>query len=151
MKILVDADALPRPLRDILLRASQRLSIPITFVTNRFLRLPESDLLSVLVAAEGPDEADDRIVELAEAGDLIITADIPLADRVLTVGAHALDPRGLLYTNDNIKERLATRDLMSELRDTGVITGGGPSAFNPKDAQAFADGLNRVLTRLHKN
>ena len=147
MKILVDADAFPRPLRDIVLRASKRLSIPVTFVANRFVRLPESDLLEVVVAAEGPDQADDRIVDLADAGDLVITADVPLADRVLTKGALALDPRGLLYTNDNIKERLATRDLMSDLRDGGLVTG-GPSAFSRKDVQSFADGLNRVLTQI---
>ena len=144
MKILVDADAFPRPLRDILLRASTRLSIPIVFVANRFVRLPESDLISVVVAPEGPDQADDRIVELAADGDLVITADVPLADRVITVGAHALDPRGFLYTQNNIKERLATRDLMSDLRDTGLLTG-GPPPFSQSDVQSFANGLNRFF------
>ena len=107
MTIYVDADAFPRPLRDLLLRASKRLAIPVTFVANRFIRLPESDLLDCIIAPEGPDQADDRIAELASEGDLVITADVPLADRVVTKGAHALDPRGMLYTPDNIKERLA--------------------------------------------
>ena len=145
MTIFVDADAFPRPLRDILLRASKRLDIPVTFVANRFIRLPESDLLACIVAPEGPDQADDRITELASEGDLVITADVPLADRVVTNGAHALDPRGMLYTPNNIKERLATRDLLADLRDTGLVTG-GPDAFGPRDVQSFADGLNRFLS-----
>lgn len=146
MTIYVDADAFPRQIRDILIRASKRLSIPVTFVANRFVRLPESDLLSCVIAPEGPDQADDRIVELADPGDLVITADVPLADRVVTRGAFALDPRGTMYTEDNIKERLATRDLMSDLRDEGLVTG-GPSSFGKRSVQAFADALNRFLTR----
>ena len=146
MTIYVDADAFPRQVRDVLLRASKRLSIPITFVANRFVRLPPSDLLTCEVAPEGPDQADDRIVELALPGDLVITADVPLADRVITKGGHALDPRGMLYTPDNIKERLATRDLMADLRDEGLVSG-GPSAFGKRNVQSFADGLNRFLSR----
>ncbi len=146
MTILVDADAFPRLARDILLRASTRLSIPVTFVANRFIRLPSSDLLTCIVAPNGPDQADDRIVELVDKGDLVITADVPRADRAIRKGAHALDPRGILYTPDNIKERLATRDLMADLRDGGLVTG-GPAALGPKDLQSFADGLNRFLTR----
>jgi uncharacterized protein YaiI (UPF0178 family) len=143
--IFVDADAFPRLARDILFRASQRLLMPVTFVANRFVRLPASDLLTCITAPEGPDQADDRIVELAGKGDLVITADVPLADRVVTKGASALDPRGVLYTTDNIKERLATRDLMSDLRNGGLVTG-GPAGFGPKDVQSFADGLNRFLS-----
>ena len=145
MTIYVDADAFPRSLRDILLRASKRLTIPVTFVANRYIRLPDSDLLTCIVAAEGPDQADDRIAELATEGDLVITADVPLADRVVESGATALDPHGTLYTEDNIKERLATRDLMADLRDTGLVTG-GPESFGPKDVQSFADGLNRLIS-----
>ena len=145
MTILVDADAFPRPLRDILIKASTRLTIPTIFVANRFVRLPASDLLSCVVAPEGPDQADDRIVELVEVNDLVITADVPLADRVVTKGAHALNPRGTLYTPDNIKERLASRDLMADLRDSGLVSG-GPPAFGNKDVQSFADGLNRFLS-----
>ena len=147
MTIFVDADAFPRLARDILLRASQRLSVPVTFVANRFVQLPASNLLTCIIAPEGPDQADDRIVELANKGDLVITADVPLANRVVTKGALALDPRGVLYTTDNIKERLATRDLMANLRDSGLVTG-GPAGFGPKDVQSFADGLNRFLSSL---
>jgi hypothetical protein len=149
MTIFVDADAFPQATRDILLRASSRLSIPVTFVANRFIRLPESELLTCVVAPEGPDQADDRIVEFVDEGDLVITADVPLADRVIRKGAHALDPRGTLYTPDNIKERLATRDLMADLRDVGLLTG-GPDVFGPRDVQSFADGLNRFLTRMNR-
>jgi uncharacterized protein YaiI (UPF0178 family) len=145
LTILVDADAFPRPLRDILIKAATRLSLPTIFVANRFVRLPASDLLTCVVAPEGPDQADDRIVELLEAGDLVITADVPLADRVVTKGGHALNPRGTLYTPDNIKERLASRDLMADLRDSGLVSG-GPPAFGTKDVQSFADGLNRFLS-----
>ncbi len=145
MTIFVDADAFPRPLRDILTKASTRLKIPIIFVANRFVRLPASDLLTCVVAPEGPDQSDDRIVELVEVDDLVITADVPLADRVVTKGAHALNPRGTLYTPDNIKERLASRDLMADLRDSGLVSG-GPPAFGSKDVQSFADGLNRFLS-----
>ena len=144
MKILVDADAFPRPARDILIRASKRLEIPVTFVANRLVRLPPSELLSSVIAPEGPDQADDMIVELAASEDLIITADIPLADRVVQKGAVALDPRGTLHTTDTIKERLATRDLMANLRDVGLVTG-GPPPFSTPDTQAFADALNRFL------
>ena len=150
MTILVDADAFPRPLREVLIRASKRLSIPIIFVANRFVRLPASDLLSCVVAAEGPDEADDRIVEMVGQNDLVITADVPLADRVVSKGAHALNPRGTLYTEDNIKERLASRDLMADLRDEGLVSG-GPPAFGTKDIQSFADGLNRFLSAPARN
>ena len=146
MTIFVDADAFPRQIRDVLLRASRRLTISVTFVANRFVRLPPSDLLSCEVAPDGPDQADDRIVELVSEGDLVITADVPLADRVINEGAHALDPRGVLYTPDNIKERLATRDLMADLRDGGLVTG-GPAAFGKRNVQSFADGLNRFLSR----
>ena len=98
----------------------------------------------------GIDIADDRVVELVEPGDLVITADIPLADRVVSKGAFALNPRGKLYTAANIKERLAVRDLLSELRDNGMVTG-GPAAFGKKDCQAFADQLDRFLVRRLKN
>ena len=149
MTIWVDADAFPRAIRDILIRASKRLSIPVTFVANRHVRLPDSNLLSNLIASEGPDQADDLIVENVQETDLVITADVPLADRVVTKGANALDPRGTLYTVDNIKERLATRDLMTDLRDEGLVSG-GPSAFGARQTQSFANSLNTYLTRALK-
>jgi hypothetical protein len=119
---------------------------PLVFVANKPIRREPSPLISSLLVPEGPDIADDRIVESAEPGDLVITTDIPLADRVVSKGAFALNPRGKLYTEENIKDRLAVRDLLSELRDGGLMTG-GPPAFGKKDCQAFADQLDRFLIR----
>lgn len=149
MKILVDADAFPNAVKDILLRAIERLHIPLIMVANQPVRLPRSDLLTLVLVEGGFDVADDRIVELVESCDLVVTADIPLADRVVTKGATAIDPRGTLYTEDNVKERLATRDLMQQLREGGMI-GGGPAEFSKKDVQAFARQLDRFLTKTRK-
>jgi uncharacterized protein len=146
MKIYVDADGFPRAAKEILVRATLRLGVPLVFVANKPIRRESSPLISTLLVPEGPDIADDRIVRLAEPGDLVITADIPLADRVVSKGAFALNPRGKLYTEENIKDRLAVRDLLSELRDGGLMTG-GPPAFGKKDCQAFADQLDRFLIR----
>jgi uncharacterized protein len=146
MKIYVDADGFPRAAKEILIRAALRLDVPIVFVANKPIRRDPSPMISTLLVPEGPDIADDRIAELAEAGDLVITADIPLADRVVSKGAFALNPRGMLYTEENIKDRLAVRDLLSELRDSGLMTG-GPPAFGKRDCQAFADQLDRFLIR----
>ena len=146
MQIYVDADGFPKAAKDILIRAVLRLGVPVVFVANKPVRQKPSPLISNLVVPEGPDIADDRIVALAEPGDLVITSDIPLADRVVSNGAFALNPRGKLYTEENIKDRLAARDLMSELRDGGLITG-GPPVFGKKDCQAFADQLDRLLIR----
>jgi uncharacterized protein len=146
MKIYVDADGFPRAANEILVRAALRLSVPLVFVANKPIRREPSPLISTLLVSEGPDIADDRIVALAEPGDLVVTADIPLADRVVSKGAFALNPRGKLYTEENIKDRLALRDLLSGLRDEGLMTG-GPAAFGKKDCQAFADQLDRFLVR----
>mgnify|MGYP005649303085 FL=1 len=144
MKILVDADACPRAVKEILFRAVQRLAIQTTLVANQYMRVPLSEHIDSIAVAAGPDEADDHIVELAEEGDLVITGDIPLADRVVTKGALALDHRGTMLTADNIKERLATRDLLDTLRSAALVEG-GPSAYGQRDSQAFADELNRFL------
>ncbi|HNR12215.1 MAG TPA: YaiI/YqxD family protein [Thermodesulfobacteriota bacterium] len=149
MQIYVDADGFPNAAKAILIRAALRLSIPVVFVANKLLPPEPSPLISSLLVPEGPDVADDRIVELAAAGDLVITADIPLADRVISKGAFALNPRGKLYTEENIKEYLAVRNLLSGLRDDGLMAG-GPRAFGRKDCQAFADQLDRFLTRRMK-
>lgn len=146
MKIYVDADGFPRAAKDILIRAVRRFGVPVVFVANTPVHKEPSPLIASLLVPEGPDIADDRIVESAEQGDLVITADIPLADRVVSKGAFALNPRGTLYTEENIKDRLAVRDFLSELRDGGLMTG-GPPAFGKKDCQAFADQLDRFLTR----
>ena len=144
MKILVDADACPRAVKEIIFRAAQRRQIPTTLIANQYMRVPLSDHIDSIAVAAGQDKADDRIVELAEADDLVITADIPLADRVVAKGATALDPRGKLLTAANIKERLATRDLLEELRNAALVEG-GPSSYGERDSQAFADELNKFL------
>jgi uncharacterized protein len=146
MRIYVDADGFPRAAKDILIRVVLRLRVPVVFVANKPVRHDPSVLISSLIVPEGPDIADDRIAELAAPGDLVVTADIPLADRVVAKGAYALNPRGKLYTEENIKDRLAMRDLLSELRNGGLMTG-GPPAFGRKDAQAFADQLDRFLVK----
>lgn len=146
MRIYVDADGLPKAVKVIVIRAALRLRVPVVFVANKPVRHEPFELISSLVVPEGPDAADDRIAELAESGDLVITADIPLADRVVAKGAAALNPRGKLYTEENIKDRLSIRDLLSELRNGGLITGGPPS-FGRKDRQAFADQLDRFLVK----
>ncbi len=146
MQIFIDADAFPNAVRDILIKASLRLNIPLTFVANKPLRLENLPHLSLILVPGGPDVADDRIVELIEPGDLVITADIPLADRIVARNAFAMNPRGTLYTEHNIKERLALRDLLTDLRDVNQITG-GPAAFGKKDRQAFANQLDRFLVR----
>jgi uncharacterized protein YaiI (UPF0178 family) len=146
MKIYVDADGFPRAAKEILIRAVLRLGVPVVFVANKPVRREASPLISTLLVPEGPDIADDRIAALANPGDLVVTADIPLADRVVSKGAFALNPRGKLYTEENIKDRLSVRDLLSELRDGGMMTV-GPPAFGKKDCQAFADQLDRFLVR----
>lgn len=146
MKIWVDADACPRAVKDILYRAANRLKISLTLVANQPLQIPKSPYISTLQVGGGFDAADDEIAALIEEGDLVITADIPLAAAVIGKGAHALNPRGELYTKENIHDRLSMRNLMEELRSSGDITG-GPSAFSPKDRQAFSNGLDRFLTR----
>ena len=150
MQIFVDADAFPNVIRDILIKASVRLNIPLIFVANKPLRQEKLANLSLILVPEGPDIADDRIAELVQPGDLVITADIPLADRVVTKEAFAMNPRGKLYTEHNIKDRLAMRDLLNELRDTGMITG-GPAEFSKKDRQAFANQLDSFLIRQLKS
>ena len=146
MRIFIDADAFPNVIKDILMRAATRLNVPLVFVANKPLRIEDAAHISVIVVAAGADVADNRIAELAQPGDLVITADIPLADRIVAKGAFALNPRGKLYTAENIKDCLATRGLMNELRDCGMITG-GPATFNKKDRQAFANGLDSFLIR----
>ena len=144
MQILVDADACPRAVKEILFRAAERTQIPMTLIANQYIRVPPSDHIHSIAVAAGTDEADDHIVELTEADDLVITADIPLADRVVAKGATALDPRGTLLTEANIKERLATRDLLDELRNAALVDG-GPASYGRRHSQAFADQLNQLL------
>lgn len=146
MRILVDADAFPGAVATILYRAVERCQVPCLFVTNKLLRLPPSPLLTLERVAAGANVADDRIVALVTPGDLVITADIPLASRVVDRGGTALDPRGELYTAVNVKQRLAMRDLLDSLRSEGSI-GGGPAGFSERHVQAFANQLDRHLAR----
>lgn len=146
MHIWVDADACPAVIKEILFRAAERLQLPLTLVANKPLRTPPSRVIRSIQVASGFDVADNHIVELVQHGDLVITADIPLAADAIERGAHALSPRGELYTQDNIRERLTMRDFMSQLRESGVQTG-GPAALSLADRLAFANQLDRLLVR----
>lgn len=146
MRILVDADSCPVVVKEILYRAAERVHVPLVLVANQCLTVPGSAYISCVVVPAGPDVADDRIVDMVEAGDLVISADLPLADRVIARGGFVLNPRGDLYTPENIKDRLATRDVMDLLRNSGMDAG-GPSSFSQKDRQAFANRLDRYLVK----
>lgn len=149
MQVWVDADACPAEIKDLLFRAAKRTQIKVTLVANQPMRTPRSEFIDSLLVPAGLNVADQRIVELTEEGDLVVTADIPLAAQVVEKGGHALNPRGALYTAENIGQRLAVRDLMDDLRGEGQITG-GPANFNAKDRQAFANQLDRWLTAARK-
>lgn len=146
MQILVDADACPVVIKDILFRAAQRVEILVTLVANQYLRTPPSRFIKSLQVPAGFDVADQRIVELAESGDLVITADIPLAAAALDKGAHVLDPRGTWFSRENIQERLTMRDVLDQLRASGIDTG-GPAPFSPQDSKSFASQLDRFLAK----
>ena len=145
MQIWVDADACPAVIKDILFRAAERARVSITLVSNMPLRIPTSPFIKMVRVPRGFNGADQRIAELVQPGDLVVTADIPLAASVVRLGGLALDPRGELYTEDNVHERLAVRTLMDTLRGSGTNTG-GPATFNHSDRQAFANQLDRLLT-----
>jgi len=146
MKIWVDADACPNVVKDILFRAAQRVRVLTILVANQLIRTPPSRYISKVQVRAGFDEADKYIADAVESGDLVITADIPLAALVIDKGGYALNPRGELYTRDNIRQRLGLRNFMEELRSSGVNTG-GPSSLSQSDRQAFANELDRFLTR----
>jgi uncharacterized protein YaiI (UPF0178 family) len=145
VQIWVDADACPKPIKEILYRAVERTQVPMILVANTPLRTPPSALIRTLRVRRGFNVADREIVEQVEAGDVVVTADVPLAAEVVGRGAQALDPRGVLYTTENIPERLAVRNLMAELRSSGVQTG-GPAPWNRADSHAFANQLDRLLS-----
>jgi uncharacterized protein len=147
MQIWVDADACPRVIKEILYRAAERKQLQMTLVANQPLRVPPSRFITTLQVGSGFDVADAEIVRLANSGDLVVTADIPLAAQVVDKGGVALDPRGELLSKANIGERLAIRNALDELRGAGVETG-GPPPLGPKDKQAFANQLDRILARL---
>ena len=146
LKIYVDGDAFPNLLKPILFRSIERLGLETYVVANKKINIGKSKHITYMIVDAGADEADHKIVEMVEEGDLVITADIPLADRVITVNAHAIDHRGELYSVDNIKQYLAMRNLMDTIRESGEITK-GPKPFGVKDAHEFANQLNAFLTK----
>lgn len=144
MKIWVDADACPSVIKEILYRAAERKQLTLTLVANQLLRTPPSKYIRSLKVAQGFDVADNEIVRLCEAGDLVITADIPLAAEIIAKGGLVLTPRGERLSNDNIGERLNIRDFMDTMRSSGAATG-GPPPLHQRDRMAFANALDRVL------
>lgn len=146
MKIWVDADACPRAVKDILFRVAERTEMSVTFVANQRIRLPDSPFIDLIQVGQGLDIADDEIADKCEAGDLIITADIPLAARVVEKGALALDPRGTMYDKTNIGQILDMRNFMDTLRGSGVETG-GPDSFGQRERMKFANELDRFIVR----
>jgi len=150
MHIWVDADACPKVIKDILYRAVERLQIPMTMVANKTLHIPDSPLIRMMKVAAGADAADSEIVAAMQPEDLVITADIPLAADAIAKGGHALNPRGTFYSEANVKQHLTMRNFMDNLRGSGVATG-GPTAFSHSDRVAFANQLDRFLTRHMKN
>jgi len=146
MRIWIDADACPKVIKEILYRVAERTRIPLTLVANMKLQHPKSAHIDSVHVAAGADVADAYIVDNAEPGDLAITADIPLAAGMIEKGGFALNPRGELYTRDNVRRALSVRNMMDEMRGNGVITG-GPPAFNHGDRQAFANQLDRFITK----
>ncbi|VAW61443.1 Protein YaiI [hydrothermal vent metagenome] len=149
MKIWVDADACPVVIKEILFKAAQRTAIDMTLVANHTMRIPSSKYINFLQVSQGFDVADNEIVKRLNASDLVITADIPLAAEVVEKGATALNPRGELYTEANIKSLLNMRDFMDTLRSSGIDTG-GPPPLNQNDRKAFANQLDRFLTQHSK-
>jgi uncharacterized protein len=142
--VYLDGDAFPNKLKKILFSTIERLELPTFVISNKRINIGESKNLIYIIVDAGADEADDRIVEMVKEGDLVITADIPLADRILTKKAHAIDHRGGIFTQDNIKEYLAMRNLMQSMRDNGQRTK-GPKPFKEKDVHRFANQLNKFF------
>ena len=146
MKLYIDGDAFPNLLKPILFRAIEKLSLQTFVVSNKRISIGLSKLITYLLVPSGADEADNRIVEMVNENDLVITSDIPLADRVISKDAFALDHRGKFFDVDNIKQSLAIRDFMESIRESGVITK-GQNSFNEKDAREFANQLNQFFRR----
>lgn len=150
MKIWVDADACPVAVKEILYKAAAREKIKLVLVANNRMQIPKSPFISFCLVPKGQDVADNEIVRLLCPNDLVVTADIPLAARAVEKEAVVLSPRGDLFTEENIRERLSLRDFFDDLRANGVETG-GPSSFSARDKQTFANALDRVLTRVRNS
>lgn len=151
MKIWVDADACPKVIKEILFRVADRAQIHVTLVANQYLTIPPSSFISMMQVESGFDVADHKIVELCEPGDLVITADIPLAADTVKKGGFALNPRGELYTSDNIGPILRMRNIMDSMRSGVAELTGGPPSFNQKDRENFANQLDRFIRHSHRN
>lgn len=149
MKIWVDADACPKVIKEILFRVAERTQITVAFVTNQYLHLPPSPFITLTQVPPGPDVADDEIAARCSAEDIVVTADIPLAARIVEKGGHALDPRGKLYDRDNIKQILSMRDFMDSLRGSGIETGGS-GGLGLQERNLFANNLDRLITAYQK-
>ncbi|BBC42250.1 YaiI/YqxD family protein [Photobacterium damselae subsp. piscicida] len=149
MKIWVDSDACPNVVKEILFRVANRVGVQVTLVANQFIRVPASAHIRSIQVEAGFDVADNYIVQQVEAGDLVITADIPLADEVITKNGHALNPRGEMYTKETIKQRLQMRDFMETLRSSGIQTG-GPAPLSQADRQNFANKLDSFIAKNFK-
>lgn len=150
MKLFIDGDAFPNLLKPIILRAIEKQKLDTIVIANKKINIGVSKYINYIIVDQGADEADNKIVEMLNQNDLVITADIPLADRTIDKNAHAIDHRGSMYTKDNIKQFLAIRNLMQEIRDSGEITK-GPAPFSQKDAQQFANSFNNFLQKYNKN
>ncbi len=150
MRLFIDGDAFPNLLKPIILRAIEKQKLDTIVIANKKINIGNSNHIQYIIVDLGADEADNKIVEMLEKNDLVITADIPLANRTIEKNAHAIDHRGAMYTQDNIKQYLAIRNLMQEIRDSGEITK-GPAVFSQKDAQQFANSLNSFLQKYNKN
>lgn len=146
MNIWIDADACPKAIKAVLFKAAERRQIALTLIANQYIPIPRSKVIRSIQVAQGFDEADNAIVARVSAGDLVITADIPLAADVVAKGGEALNPRGLHYTKENIRDYLQRRNRSEELRSTGVLLN-GPAALEKKDVQTFANALDRILTK----
>ena len=150
MDLYIDGDAFPNLLKPIIIRAIERLKLKTYVLSNKKINIGKSKFITYTIVEAGADEADNQIVELVKENDLVITADIPLADRLITKKAHAIDHRGELYSVDNIKQYLAMRNLMEEIRGMGEMTK-GPPPFGQKDAQNFANQFDKFLTKNRGN
>lgn len=144
--LFIDGDALPNLLKPIILRSIKRLSLATKVISNKKISIGKSSYITYLIVDNGIDEADNHIVELVRENDIVITSDIPLADRIVSKGAYAIDHRGILYDKENIKSHLAIRNLMQNIRDSGEVTK-GPAPFNKKDVHNFATTFNNFLAK----
>lgn len=150
MELWIDADACPQVIKEIVIKAATRLGLKTTFVANKPIAVPQTELFSFVQIARGPDVADQYIVDQATAGDLVITQDIPLAALLVAKQVWVINPHGVLFTDANIGERLASRDLMQGLREAGMVSG-GPKPFGERDKRQFANAFDQLLTRLLKS